>query len=182
MNIEIVGRNGDVSKGTREHAAKKLDKVLKFLEEPIDARLTFDIDGHQHKVEMHLAHRFGTLQAHSEAEGWSEAINTVVEKVEKQARRGRERFQDRRRRAQRAGDNTSWPVDVVEKASVGGGARPKVIKSSLIQIKPMSLDEAAIQLEGSAHDFVVFRDAETDEVNVLYKRKDNHYGLIAPGA
>ena len=68
-----MGRNGDVSKGTREHAAKKLDKVLKFLEEPIDARLTFDIDGHQHKVEMHLAHRFGTLQAHSEAEGWSEA-------------------------------------------------------------------------------------------------------------
>jgi putative sigma-54 modulation protein len=182
MNIEIVGRNGDIGTATREHASKKLDKVLKFLEEPIDARFTFDADGHRHVVELHLAHRFGTLQGHSEGEGWTEAVNAVVDKVEKQARRGRERFQDRRRRAQRAGDAASWPVDVVEKASVGGGARPRVIKSSLIQIKPMSLDEAAIELEASTHDFVVFRDAETDEVNVLYKRKDNHYGLIAPGA
>lgn len=186
MNIEIVGRSGEVDVATRELANKKLEKVLKFVEEPIEARFTFELDRHRHVVELHLAHRHGTLQSHEEAEGWTEAVNRVVDKTEKQARRGRERAQDRRRRAQRTPEQpwtgSSWPIDVVEKGSLGTGGRPRIVKSSLLQIKPMSLDEAALALEASAHEFVVFRDAESDEVNVLYKRKDNHYGLIAPGA
>ncbi len=56
----------------------------------------------------------------------------------------------------------------------------RVIKSSLLQIKPMTIEEAALQLEGSKNDFVVFRDAVNDRVSVLYKRRDDNYGLIAP--
>lgn len=181
MHIEFVGRNCEVGEDVRSAAEKKVEKILKFVEEPIEARFTLEVDRHRHLVDLHVAHRHGTLHTHDEAESFLDALNSAVEKLEKQARRGRERFQDRRRRAQR-GSGPSWPVDVVERASVSAGSRPRVIKSSLISIKPMSLDEAAIQLEGSDHGFVVFRDAETDEVNVLYKRKDANYGLIAPSA
>ena len=86
---------------------------------------------------------------------------------------------DKRRKADRNNGN-QWPVDVLEKASLSGGTEPRIIKSSVLSIKPMSLDEAALRLEGSQNDFLVFRDANNDQVSVLYKRKDSNYGLISP--
>jgi putative sigma-54 modulation protein len=72
-----------------------------------------------------------------------------------------------------------WPIDVIERTSLeGGGAR--VIKTSKLPIKPMSIEEAALLLDASKHDFVVFRDSESERVSVLYKRRDQNYGLIAP--
>jgi len=68
----------------------------------------------------------------------------------------------------------------VERESVGSGQQPRIIKTSLLQIKPMSIEEAALRIDDSKNEFIVFRDAETDRVSVLYKRKDDHYGLIAP--
>ncbi|MGB6995373.1 MAG: sigma 54 modulation/S30EA ribosomal C-terminal domain-containing protein, partial [Thermoanaerobaculia bacterium] len=64
--------------------------------------------------------------------------------------------------------------------SVGEGRSPRIVKSSVLSIKPMSIDEAALQLEDSKNDFVVFRDAASDQVSVLYKRRDQNYGLISP--
>jgi putative sigma-54 modulation protein len=72
-------------------------------------------------------------------------------------------------------------MEVLERESVGGGTPPRIIKSSRLEIKPMSLDEAALQLDASKNDFLVFRDAASDRVSVLYKRKDSNYGLIVPG-
>ena len=71
-------------------------------------------------------------------------------------------------------------MDVVERDSVGGGREPRIVKSSHIEIKPMALEEAALQLEDSKNDFLVFRDATSERVSVLYKRKDANYGLIVP--
>ena len=191
MKIEYVGRNCEVSDNVREHAEKKLSKATKFLGDPIEARLTFELEGHRHHVEVHLSHRHGVIDAIEEGGSWLDSVKAVLDKVERQARRGRKKHIDRRRRSPRSAGGVveAWPVDVLERASFaqGTGAEtsravtvPRVVKSSLIQIKPMSLDEAALQLETSEHDFVVFRDADTDEVNVLYRRKDSHYGLIAP--
>ena len=69
---------------------------------------------------------------------------------------------------------------MVDRESLSTNAVPQVIKSTLLQIKPMTIDEAALQLESSKNDFFVFRDATSDRVSVLYKRRDNNYGLIAP--
>ena len=108
-----------------------------------------------------------------------EAINAGVDKLEKQARRSRKKYMDRRRRAQRQDDH-HWPLEVLEAASVADGSQPRVIKTSRLPIKPMTIDEAALELDGSKNDFFVFRDSGTDRVSVIYRRKDAHYGLIAP--
>jgi putative sigma-54 modulation protein len=71
---------------------------------------------------------------------------------------------------------------VVERDSLGEGREPRIVKRSQIEIKPMALEEAALQLESSKNDFLVFRDAANDQVSVLYKRKDANYGLIVPEA
>jgi putative sigma-54 modulation protein len=86
---------------------------------------------------------------------------------------------DKRRKADRNNGN-QWPVEVLEKTSLNTGTQPRIIKSSFLSIKPMSLDEAALHLESSKNDFVVFRDANNDQISVLYKRRDSNYGLISP--
>ena len=179
MNIEYVGRNYELDDRVRGFAAGKLAKLKKFLQEPAEIRVTLEVEKHRQIAEVHVTHRGGVLQATEETLDMFDAITQVVEKVEKQARRSRRKVVGKRRHPDRANGN-SWPLEVVERESLGSGAAPRVIKSSLLHIKPMTIDEAALQLESSKNDFFVFRDATTDRVSVLYKRRDHNYGLIAP--
>lgn len=186
MNIEYVGRGYSVDDRIRGVIEEKLEKLDKFLEEPVEVRITLEVEKHRQISEIHVSHKLGSLQAREESEDMYDALNAALAKAEKQARRSRKKLTGRKRRAEPAHQALlHWPVDVVEAASLqstgdGQPRQPRIIRSSQIRIKPMSIDEAALELEDSQHDFVVFRDANTDKVNVLYKRKDNNYGLIAP--
>jgi putative sigma-54 modulation protein len=181
MNIEYVARHFDLNDQIREHSEDKLQKVLKFLEEPIEIRVTFERATHGEIVEVHAAHRHGVLQATEEREIMYDALHQAIDKIEKQARRSRKKFMDKRRRADRVTHGAHhWPVEVLEGGSIAGGATPKIIKSSHLHIKPMSIEEAALVLRDSKNDFIVFRGAATDRISVLYKRKDNNFGLITP--
>jgi putative sigma-54 modulation protein len=181
MNIDYVGRNYHLDDRVREFTEDKLHKMLKFVEEPIEVRVTLEVEKHRHRAEFHVVHRFGVLQADQEMDSMHDAINLAVDKLEKQARRGRKKFMDSRRRAQRTNNGHHWPLEIVEGASLLAGAGgPRVIATSLLEIKPMSIEEAALQLQDSKHEFVVFRDSANDRVSVLYKRRDANYGLIAP--
>jgi putative sigma-54 modulation protein len=181
VNIEYVGRNYEIDERVRNFTAEKLRKVLKFLEEPIDIHVGLESNKHRYIADLRLSHRHGSFHSQEETDQLLDAIALVVEKTEKQVRRGRKKAMDKRRRAQRAGRSGDWPVDVLDRSSLAaGGGPPRIIKSSLLAIKPMSIDEAALELDGAKNDFIVFRDADTQRVSVLYKRKDSNYGLIAP--
>lgn len=177
MNIEFVGRGYPLDDGVRRYAEDKLFKVNKFLEDPVEVRITLEVEKHRQIADVHISHRLGVLQAREEAGDMYDALNIAVDKAEKQARRSRKKLTNRKRRSDSV--HHQWPVEVVERGSLGSGEK-KIVRLSQLRIKPMSIDEAALQLEDSKNDFVVFRDASTDKVHVLYKRKDDHYGLIAP--
>jgi len=179
MNIEYVARNLELDTKIRDFAADKLQKVGKFLDEPVDVRVTMEQEKHRCSADLHITHRFGLIQANEETDDIFDAVNLAVDKAEKQARRSRKKFRDKRRKADR-NNGSHWPVEIVDQDSVGIGTAPRIVESTALSIKPMSLDEAAIELEESDYGFVVFRNAMSDEVNVLYRRKDNHYGLISP--
>ncbi len=134
---------------------------------------------------MQVSHRFGALVAKESADQMLDAVNLAVDKVETQAERARKKHKDRRRRAQRAETNGShWPVEVIARDSVapGSGTQPRVIETARLEIKPMSIEEAALELEGRNLEFIVFRDMDTERLSVLYKRRDENYGLIAPAS
>ena len=169
MNIDYVARNYPLDDQIRTYTSDKLQKVAKFLEDPVEIRVTLEHEKHRYIADLHVAHRFGVIKANEENDDMYDAINLAVDKTEKQARRSRKKFRD-----------NQWPVEVLERASVGAGGSPRIVKKSVLSIKPMSIDEAALQLEDSKNDFVVFRDAASDEVSVLYKRRDQNYGLISP--
>jgi putative sigma-54 modulation protein len=178
MNIEYVARNYPLDEHIRTFTEDKLEKLVKFLEEPVEIRVTLEQEKHRHIAELHVAHRRGVLQATEENDDMYDAVNLVVDKAEKQARRSRKKSKDKRRRANR--EEPGWPLEVVERESVKKGSRPRVIETSVLAIKPMNIEEAALQLEDSNNGFVVFRDATSDRISVLYKRKDDNYGLISP--
>ena len=183
MRVEYVARQYELDERVREFTESKLRKLDKYLQEPIEARVTLETEKFRHRADLHLAHRFGVIQAAEEvSDDMFDAINQAVAKAEKQARRANAKHRDKRRRADRGVDQSAWPVSVLERDSVGGGSTPRVVKSSRLPIRPMSIAEAAASLAASKNDFVVFRDLETDEVSVLYKRRDENYGLISPGA
>lgn len=186
MNIEFVGRSYQIDDRVRDFTEDKLSKVTKFLEDPVEIRVTLSEEKHRHIADLHVHHKHGVLQSTEESGDGQmhEAINAAVDKVEKQARRARKKLTDRKRRGAKSNGDLGpvWPLNVLDRGSVGGGNEPRIIKSANLQIKPMSLEEAALQLEGSKNDFLVFRDATHDRVRVLYKRKDSNYGLIEPEA
>ncbi len=179
MNIEYIGRNFHLDERVRAYAAEKLEKLTKFLDEPIEGRVTLEIEKHRHRAEIHVTHRLGVLTATEETDGTMvDAINLATEKIEQQARRAHGRLVDKRRRGDRNGHR--WPLEILDRESLAGGGEPRVIRTTHLQIKPMTIEEAALLLEESKHEFVVFRDSASDRVSVLYKRKDDNYGLIAP--
>ncbi|HEX4962706.1 MAG TPA: ribosome-associated translation inhibitor RaiA [Thermoanaerobaculia bacterium] len=185
MTIEILGRNVQVDDRLRRLAEKKLQKLSKFLEEPLDIRVTLSAGKHTHTAELHVSHRLGVLTATEETEGtFLEALDRALDRAEEQARRTHQKVVDKRRhgsKKERPADRSSrWPVEVLEQGSVGGGAVPRVIETREIHVKPMTIEEAALELDGAENGFVVFRDSLSDRLSVLYRRKDQHYGLIAP--
>ena len=181
MNIEFQSRNFDLDDDVRAYARRKLEKVTKFLEEPIEIRVTLQGTKHGMVADLHVAHRHDVLQVDEEAGEIRDAINLAVDKMKTLARRSRKKFQGRRRRAdRRSTDANAWPLEVVERDSVGHRDGPKIVETTELAIKPMSLEEAALDLDGSPHQFLVFRDAANDRVSVLYKRSDSNYGLISP--
>ncbi len=180
MKIEFTGRHYHPGDRVKEYTENKLVKLDKFLEEPVDVHVILEIEKRRQIAEFHVSYRHGVLQATEEAEHMREAINASIEKLEKQARRSRQKFLDKRRRAQRHDDNHHWPLEVIDRATVNAGASPRIIKTSRLSIKPMTIDEAVLELEQSKNEFFVFCDSVTDRVSVIYRRKDSNYGLIAP--
>ena len=181
MNIDYVGRNVELTDDLRSYAETKMANAVRFLDEPVEIRLILEGKGRRQIADLQVHHRFGDLQAECEGSDLRDAIHEVIGKIEKQARRSRKRFHDRRRRGDRQVAQ-EWPVDVVSKASIGDEESPRVIKTSSLSIKPMSLDDAALKLETAKNDFVVFRDSDHGRINVLYRRRDGDYGLVTPEA
>lgn len=181
MNIEFVGRHVELTDRIRSFAEERLAKASRFLVEPVEVQVTLDNEKNRKIAELHVSHRGGALHAREENHDIFEAMQIAAGAIEKQARRARKRSVDRRRRANRqVAEQRHWPMDVLERESVGAGAAPRVVRSSRIEIKPMTLEEAAMALESSKRGFVVYRDADSEQVNVLYRRKDDNYGLISP--
>ena len=181
MQIDYVGRNVKLTDDIRSYTEQKMASAIRFLEEPMEIRLILEERGHQKIADLQVHHKFGDLKAEEEGSDLREAIHDVIEKIEKQARRSRKKFLDKRRRGDRQVSH-EWPVEVFAKASLSAEESPRVVKTSSLSIKPMSLDEAALRLESAKNDFLVFRDSEHGRINVLYKRRDGDYGLVTPEA
>jgi putative sigma-54 modulation protein len=178
MRIDYVARKVTLTDQVRNLTEKKLAKVKKYFNDIIDIRVEVEQERHLYVADIFIKGKDFDTKSTSQNKELTAAIQDAIDKLEIQARRAKTRLKDKKRRSSDAGK--AWPVDVIEPSSVGGGGEPRIVETSDLVIKPMTIEEAALQLEGSSDEFIVFRNAATDNINVLYRRRDNNLGLIRP--
>lgn len=178
MKITISGKNMEVTNGLRDAVEKKIGKLDKFFHEGVPADVTLSVEKNRHIIEVTIPFSGAILRAEESSEDMYASIDRVVDILDRQIRKHKTKLQKRTNNGKTIRfENIPAFVetDKTEKTE-----EPSIVKTKKFAIKPMDEEEAILQMELLRHSFFVFRNAETDEVNVVYKRKDGNYGLIEP--
>jgi len=180
MRLDITGRHVSVTPAIRQLITKRLATLERVLNDAaLSALVIVSKEKYRHKVEMAIHTRGDhTLSGTGEASGWPLAIRQATLKIEQQAKTLKGKWHARKRQAAKVGRNRTVVAAATDTAPVVTG--PRVIRATRYPVKPMSVEDASLQLEGADDTFVVFRDAEDDSVAILYRRKDGNLGLIQP--
>jgi putative sigma-54 modulation protein len=182
MRLELTGRHIDITPPLRQLIERKLRKIERLLNDSVvSAQIVCSIEKYRHVIDMTI-HARGDHMLHGLGQGttWPAAVKEAVAKIEKQARKVKTKWTSRKRRA--AGPRgLRAPVEAVRPA-VAADARPRIVRSRAEAVKPMTVEDAALRVGGGTDTFVVFRNSTTDAINILYRRKDGHLGLIEPEA
>jgi len=161
----------------RSYAVEKISKFRKYLDSPLEAQIVLSVEKFRHQADVTLSIDGTRIKAVEETGDMYSAIDQVMDKVEIQLKRHLSKLRDRRTDASKTGTI----ADTAEaEESVGQIADEPVIEIEKLVAKPMDPEEAAMQLQMSRQDFLVFRNGRSNEVNVIYKRKDGNLGLIEP--
>jgi len=171
MNIIVTGRNFEITPALREYAEKKIAKFERYLSNITEAIITLSIQKYQHKAEVLLKANGYLIQAEGVTGEIYSSIDEVVEKLEKQIKKYKEKINSHRK-GENKGSSTLQSSEIEKE--------PRIIKLKRFEIKPMSPEEAAMQMELLDKNFFVFENDRTGQLNVIYKRNDGNYGLIEP--
>ena len=178
MQITTTFRHLEPSDALKSYAEEKLERIKKYIDEPMVAQVFMNVEKIRHYADVTLTAKGITIKASEETNDMYAAIDAVVDKIERQLRRYKERIKDHKP----APESRERQVkkSVVEAESIEQRQTPVVIRSKTFSIKPMSVEEAVMQMDLLHKDFLIFTDAATDNLNVIYRRKDGDYGLIEP--
>ena len=179
--IEITGRNYEVPDRIRKLIEAKLDKLKKYFTDIIEIRCVLTIEKYRNICEIIVIGKDYDVKSAQEADSMDDAVHSTLDHLKLQAQKNRKKIRDHHRRTKGARP-TSWQVNVIDAARLRGEPTlsPRIIKTNNLPIRPMSIEQAAMLLDDSKNEFIVFRDLDTDKVSVIYKRRDNNLGLIAP--
>jgi putative sigma-54 modulation protein len=178
LRLQVKGKNLDVTDSIRSYAEQKLKKLDKQLNPATEVELELRVEKNPSIAANQIAEatvwtKGPTLRAREASEDMRASIDQLTEKLVRQVRHYRDKRSHR-------GSRNHVPVDEGATALQDDQLDQQIVKTKQFPVKPMSAEEAVLQLELIGHDFFVFRNAETDAVNVLYRRKDGGYGLIEP--
>jgi putative sigma-54 modulation protein len=171
MNIIVNGRNLEVTPALKKYAEGKIKKFDRYLSNITEAIVTLSIEKYRHKVEVLLKVNGYLIQAEGITGEIYASIDEVVEKLERQVKKYKEKLVSHRKEG-RASEIPLWALATEETG--------RIIKNKRFELKPMSSDEAAMQMELLSKDFFVFTNETSGEINVIYRRRDGNYGLIEP--
>ncbi|QJB57655.1 ribosome-associated translation inhibitor RaiA [Pseudodesulfovibrio sp. zrk46] len=178
MNISFTFKNFEPSDHLKDYAQKRFEKVGKFVSDTeADLQVNLLVDKFRHKADVILNADSIHISAYEDSEDMYSTIDMVLDKVEAQLRRMREKIKNRSRQ----GRGSKVQMNFLSYDDVTGDEGPSIVGTDSYEAKPMSIDEAAEQLNTLDNEFLVFLNAETEGVNVIYKRKNGDFGLIDPG-
>ncbi len=174
MKINITGKNIELTDGLKSAVDDKLSKLDKYFHRDTVANVTMSVEKERQKVEVTVPLKGHIIRAEQVSNDMYVSIDLVEEVIERQLKKYRSKLVTKK---QTAGFFNEEFADVDEDED---DDKINIIKTKRFGIKPMYPEDACVQMELLGHDFFVFMNAETDEVNVVYKRNGNTYGLIEP--
>ena len=179
MDITVTFRHTEPIESLKAYAEEKLSKVNKYLDFPAEAHIVLSVEKFRHQADVTLSLDGTRIKAVEETGDMYSAIDQVMDKIEKQVKRHLSKIRDHRSENIK-GEEISMGEEAAEEETAELDQQEKVIEVEKMLAKPMDPEEAAMQLSLSRQGFLVFRNAKSREINVIYKREDNTLGLIQP--
>lgn len=173
MRYIISGRNIEVTEGLKSAVEEKLGKLERYFVNDTEVHVTLSVEKDRQKIEVTIPMKGNIIRAEEVSNDMYVSIDLVEEIIERQLRKYKNKIIDRKQ------SGNHFNPDFLEEEA-DDDEQIKIIRTKKFAIKPMDVEEACVQMELLGHNFFVFRNAETDEVNVVYKRKEHTYGLIEP--
>lgn len=171
MNISVNARHLDLTTALKQYAEEKVSKFDRFLSNLSEAKVTLTLEKNVHKAEVLLNANGMLIRAESSTGEIYSAIDDVVDKLEKRVKRFKGKLTQHRK-----GENKNTPEASQAPSDEGG----RIIKTKSFGLKPMTPEEASLQMELLGQSFFIFTNAISGNMNVIYKRNDGNYGLIEP--
>ena len=177
MQTSVTFKNLDPSDHLKSYVGDKLDRFDKLLDNPAEANVVLAVEKFRHIAEINLAGDRLSIIGKEETNDMYSAIDMALDKLEKQIKKNKEKIRERRS----ATKNRNRSM-LAETANLGDDDTERQIKIKNIEYKPMDIEEAVLQMDLIEDNFLVFTNARSDKINVLYRRRDGHYGLIQPSS
>lgn len=172
MKVTVIGKNIDVTPALREIVERKISKLDRYFNPNVEARATLTVQKNSQIFEVTIPFNGVILRCEESTDDMYKSIDLVQAKLERQIRKQRTKLQRR--------NNESLRFSNFDEVALEDDDQGEIVKVKKFNIKPMSTEEAILQMELVEHNFFVFKDSDTDNVNVIYKRKDGNYGLLEP--
>lgn len=173
MKIEFTGRGVDITDRIRNFTESKFDRLKKHLDAINDVSVVLSVEKYRHRVEIKFSSQKQSFHGHEETNDMFQAIDRVIDKLESQVRKYKQKKNDGKRR----GSESIRHADVADSDTTGHEEDLRVIRDSR-EVSPMSLEAAIEELDNTEEGFVMYRDLETNTVSLVFKRADGHIGLI----
>ena len=177
MQTSVTFKNLDPSEHLKSYVTDKLDRFDKFLDNPAEANVVLSVEKFRHIAEINISGDRMTINGKEEVNDMYSAIDLVLNKLEKQIKKSKQKIREHRN------NSKSKVMDaVITESTAADDETEKQVMVTHIDYKPMDIEEAIMQLDLVKDNFLVFTNARTDHVNVLYRRRDGNYGLIQPSS
>lgn len=174
MRITITGKNIELTDGLKEAVEDRLSKLEKYFTPETEAHVTLSVEKERQKIEVTIPVKGSVIRAEQVSNDMYVSIEVVEETIERQLKKYRNKIVTKQQSAEKFFAQEYLEKDAEDDDEI------RIIRTKRFGIKPMYPEDACVQMELLGHDFFVFLNAETEEVNVVYKRKGNTYGLIEP--
>lgn len=177
MKINYVGKNVTIRDNFKEQVDKKIGRLNKYFDDDVEAKATFSTNGNFKTVEVTIWLRTGAIiRTEETSDDMLNSVDMAVASLDSQLRRYKTKLQSRKH------ESIRYDQVIEDEDTLPEDEKPNIVKVKQIGLKPMFVEDAALQMQLLGHDFFVYQDAETDLVSVIYKRHDGGYGLIEPRA
>ena len=173
MNLVISGKNIDITEGLRAAVEEKIGKLERYFNDSTEVHVTLSTEKNRQKIEVTVPMKGTIIRAEETSTDMYVSIDLVEEIIERQLKKYKNKIITKQQ------SNSNFRKEYIEK-EVEADDEIKIIRTKKFDMKPMYPEDACVQMELLGHDFFVFVNAEDDNVNVVYKRKGNTYGLIEP--